>query len=88
MNTTQELKVKGMRQEVDAWHRYIHFTREGKDYELTLFWDQFNGYEVMWRSVDGQGTGKAPDWANNWDEDHNESLVWWLDELTYQMEGK
>jgi hypothetical protein len=42
----------------------------------------------MWRSVDGQGTGKAPDWANNWDEDHNESLVWWLDELTYEMEGK
>ena len=89
MNAMQEIKVNGMRQEIDAWHRYIHFTREGSEYELTLYWDQFNGFEIMWRSANGEAISKAPKWANEWDEgDHNESLAWWLDELTYEMEGK
>ena len=86
MNKTQEIKVNGVRQENDAWHRYIYFNREGQDYELTLYWDQFTGYEIMWRS----NNGKAPEWASDWDEEaHNGmTLEHYLDDLTYEMENK
>jgi hypothetical protein len=88
VNATQEIKVKGMRQEIDAWHRYIYFEREGKSYELTLYWDQFSGYEIVWRSEDGITISKAPEWARNWDNSDWPDLSGWLDELTYEMEGK
>lgn len=90
MNATQEIKINGMRKEVDAWRRYIHLTRDGVDYDLTLFWDQFDGYEILWRSVNGELNSVEPDWSVNWNEDeHNgQYLSWWLDELTCDMEGK
>jgi len=86
MNATQEIKVEGLREEVDAWHRYIYFTREGENYELTLYWDQFTGYEIIWRSEDG----KAPEWAIEWDESahNNMTLEHYLDDLTYEEANK
>jgi hypothetical protein len=87
MNKIQEIKINGMRQDIDAWRRYIHFNKDGIDYELILFWDQFDGYEIMWGSASDTKLSKAPEWADNWDEDDHEgmSLGHYLDDLTYEM---
>ena len=87
MNTTQEIKVSSASQEIDSWRRYIYFEREGKSYELILFWDQFNGYDTTWRSEDGVAISKAPEWAYNWDNNDWPSFEGLLDELTFEMEG-
>lgn len=81
MNATKQIEITDQRHEETGWKRYIYFKYEGKDYELTLFWDEFNGYEIYWREPN-----TAPDWARNWDEDMSEglSLAGWLDELTFQ----
>lgn len=87
MNATQEIKVSSASQEIDGWRRYIYFERESKSYELILFWDQFNGYEITWRYEDRVSIFKAPEWATNWDENahNNMTLEHYLDELTYEM---
>jgi hypothetical protein len=87
VNTTQEIKLSSVRQEIDGWRRYIYLTKGGVEYQLTLFWDQFNGYEIMWGAENDTRISKAPDWANDWDEDDNNgiSLAGYLDELTCEV---
>jgi hypothetical protein len=87
MNTTEEIKLSSVSQEIDGWRRYVYFTKDGVEYQLTLFWDQFNGYEIMWGSANDTKLSKAPDWANDWDQDeHNGmSLAGLLDELTCEL---
>jgi hypothetical protein len=83
MNARQEIKITGSRHEETGWKRYIFFEYEGNEYELTLFWDEFNGYEIYWGMPE-----KAPEWAVNWDKDMSEgqSLEHWLDELTFERD--
>lgn len=80
MNAVQDIKINGIRHEETAWKRYIYFEYEGNQYELTLYWDEFTGYEIYWREPN-----KTPDWVVNWNEDeHNGmTLEHYLDELTY-----
>lgn len=86
MNATQDIKISDVRQEIDGWRRYIYLEREGKSYELILFWDQFNGYEITWRYENEVIISKAPEWATNWNENAhgNITLEHYLDELTYE----
>lgn len=77
----KQLVITGSRQESTGWKRYICFEYEGNQYELTLFWEEFNGYDIYWRSPD-----KTPDWVVNWNEEEHEgmSFGWYLDELTWE----
>jgi hypothetical protein len=76
------IKINDLRHEETGWKRYIHFTRDGEDYELHLFWDEFSGYEIYWRSP-----LTTPQWVIEWDEEaHNgNSFGAYLDELTWEM---
>jgi len=82
MNATKTVKINDTTHEETGWKRYIHFTHDGEDYELTLFWDEFNGYEIYWRSHD-----ITPNWVVEWDSKaHNDmSFEHHLDELTWEM---
>jgi hypothetical protein len=82
MNTTKDIKITGISTETMSWKRYVYFNYKDKEYSLTLFWDEFNGYEIFWREPD-----KTPDWVVNWNEDEHEgmSFEWYLDELTYNI---
>jgi hypothetical protein len=77
-----EIVIKGSSHEDTAWKRYIRFEYEGNSYELTLFWDEFNGYEIYW-----QVPNKTPDWVVNWNQDEygGMSFQWYLDDLTWEM---
>ncbi len=85
MNATQEIKITGKEHEETGWKRYIYLEHKGEKCELTLFWDEFSGYEIYWRV-----TNKIPKWAIEWNEDSkNEiSLAHYLDDLTYEIEVK
>lgn len=76
--------INDIRHEETAWKRYIHFNHEGNDYELTLFWDEFDGYEIYWRSPN-----VSPQWAIDWDETKHDDMTLghYLDDLTYNMKG-
>ena len=90
MNATQDIKINGSVHEETAWKRYLCFDYEGKEYELTLFWDEFNGYDTYWRSCNGEQIDVTPHWAIAWDEEtHNgNTLEAYLDELTFELEAK
>jgi hypothetical protein len=82
MNTTKEIQIQGSRHEDTGWKRYIYFTHDGESYELTLFWDEFNGYETYW-----QVPTVRPDWVVNWNQDEHGgmSFEWYLDDLTWEI---
>jgi hypothetical protein len=92
-NIVDEIQIKGSTQEVNAWKRHIYFTYNGKDYEVNLFWDEQDGYELYWledgksmRVVDGKGEFiTAPEWAIKYDDTGQNNLSMDLDELTYEM---
>jgi len=69
-------------EESTGWKRYIAFNYEGNEYELTLFWEEFSGYDTYWREPDS-----APNWVIEWDsEAHNGmSFEHYLDDLTWEM---
>jgi hypothetical protein len=79
----REIVISDTSLEITAWNRYICFQYEGNQYELTLFWNEFDGFDIWWREP-----SKAPDWAINWDETkyNGESLAGYLDWLTYSRE--
>jgi hypothetical protein len=88
-----EIHIKASIQEVNAWKRHIYFVYGGKDYEVNLYWDEHDGYELTWlengRSMK-QSEGKtefisAPEWAIKYDSIGQNNLSMDLDELTYEM---
>ena len=76
-----EIVISHFNEESTGFKRYIAFNYEGNEYELTLFWDSFDGYEIYW-----QVPRVTPDWIVNWDEEaHNgNSFEAYLDELTWE----
>jgi hypothetical protein len=81
----KQINITGKCHEETGWKRRLDFQYEGNDYQLTLFWDEFNGYEIFWRVPD-----KTPDWVVEWDSEAHEGMSFehYLDELTYEMEWK
>ena len=81
----KQINITGKCHEETGWKRRLDFQYEGNDYQLTLFWDEFNGYEIFWRVPD-----KTPDWVAEWDSEAHEGMSFehYLDELTYEMEWK
>jgi len=78
----KQINITSTSHEETGFKRYIYFEYEGNQYELTLFWDEFNGYEIYWREPD-----KAPDWVVNWNEEEHEGMSFrhYIDDLTWEM---
>lgn len=81
----EQIVISDTSLEVTAWKRYIQFQYEGNEYKLTLFWDDFDGFDIFWREP-----SKAPDWVINWDETkyNGEDFAGYLDWLTYSRESE
>jgi hypothetical protein len=79
-----QVVIEGCYHEETAWKRYIYFDYEGKRYEITLFWDEFNGYESYWRVPD-----KVPNWVLEWDEEAHQGMSFehYLDDLTFERKN-
>lgn len=77
----KQINITGKKHEETGWKRYISFEYEGNEYELTLFWDEFNGFETYWRVPD-----KTPNWVIEWNEEHDSGMSFelYLDDLTWE----
>jgi hypothetical protein len=77
-----ELVITNSNEESTGWKRYIAFDYEGNSYELTLFWEEFNGYDTYWRVPE-----KAPTWVYEWDSEAHQGMSFehYLDDLTWEM---
>jgi hypothetical protein len=81
----RQVVVDWCAEESTGWKRHISFDYEGNKYALTLFWEEFNGYDTFWREPK-----TTPNWVVEWDESAHEGMSFehYLDELTWEMEGK
>ena len=77
----RQVVVDWCAEESTGWKRHISFDYEGNEYELTLFWEEFNGYEIYWRTPD-----KAPAWVAEWDSKAHQDMSFehYLDDLTWE----
>ena len=75
-------------EESTGWRRFISFDYEGNKYDITLYWSEFDGYDITWRYCNDEKYYKTPEWAVNWDESaHNDmSFEHYLDDLTWEMD--
>lgn len=82
----EKIVISYSEQENTGWKRVIFFEYEGNKYELTLYWDEFNGYDIVWRFCNGKLESRTPDWVVDWDSEAHEgmSFEWYLDELTWE----
>jgi len=64
--------------EVKGWRKYVRFTYKGKEYNVTLLWDEYDGYEIT------KGWAELPDELT----DQAGELCTALDEITYTLEER
>ena len=78
----EQVVITHSSEESTGWKRYIAFNYEGNEYELTLFWEEFNGYDTYWRVPD-----KTPAWVAEWDSEAHQGMSFehYLDDLTWEM---
>lgn len=79
----EQIVITHSEEENTGWKRYICFQYEGNKYELTLFWDSFDGYDIFWREP-----SKAPAWVIEWDSEAHQGMSFehYLDDLTWESE--
>lgn len=70
------LKVKNVENRYTAFTREFTVTYEGKDYSGWLFWNENDGAWIDWVNV------KEPEWAQNWDDENEDELVTFIENLT------
>lgn len=77
----KEIVITGSEAEITGWKRYIYFEYEGNEYELILFWEEFNGYDTYWKDP-----SKIPEWVVNWNEEAHQGMSFehYLDSLTWE----
>jgi len=61
--------VEKLTDEVTGWVRRLRIEKDGVTYHADLFWDMFDGFELMWLD-DKRMLTNQPDWAEDleWDE--------------------
>lgn len=61
--------VEKLTDEVSGWVRKLRIEKDGVTYNADLFWDMFDGFELMWLD-DRRMLTTPPDWADDleWDE--------------------
>jgi hypothetical protein len=73
----KDYEVKLLDEQCTGWKRKLVLEHEGKEYRASLYWDEFDGFELTWKDAQGWPT-HCPDWASelDWHE---------LDERTCEM---
>lgn len=71
----QMIKVKECYKEVMKFKKEIDFTYEGKDYSVTLIYDENLGYDLDFNDP-------QPEWVEKWDNENAEPLAFLLDDLS------
>ena len=79
----ERIVISHSEEESTAWKRYISFDYQGNRYELTLFWEEFNGFEIFWRSP-----AITPAWVVEWDSEAHQGMSFehYLDDLTWDCD--
>ena len=77
-----DLKIKGITKEDTGWTKEITLEREGKTYSVTLYWNNWDGYDITFKNK----TNSTPKWAKDLydyeDSNGDENLYEILDNLT------
>ena len=78
----ERIVISHSNEESTGWKRYICFQYEGNEYEVNLYWEEFNGYDTFWREP-----SKAPAWVVEWDSEAHSGMSFehYLDDLTWEM---
>ena len=81
-----QIVIAHFNEESTGWKRYITLNYQGNNYELTLYWGEFEGYDIVWRFCNSKQMINTPDWVVEWDsEAHNQmSFEHYLDDLTWE----
>jgi hypothetical protein len=61
-----------------AYSKEIIFFYEGESYQVNLYWNNQDGYDIDF-------VGQEPEWAINWEDSNDESLAYTLDTLTDEI---
>ena len=79
----EQIVISYSEQENTGWKRVIFFEYEGNKYEVNLYWDEFNGYEVFWREPN-----TTPNWVVEWDSEAHSGMSFehYLDDLTWESD--
>jgi hypothetical protein len=74
------ITIKESSKDITSWVKDITFEHMGKQYNVTLYWDSYDGYDITFKNKHN-GT---PDWAARWIEqdEYSENLLAILDEMT------
>ena len=73
-----KIKVTDACVKVTATDKEISFTYKGKEYEVLLHWNTYDGGFMEF-------IGETPDWAEDWDDENDESLEFLLDDLSEEV---
>ena len=74
------MEIISSSQEFTAYNKTITFTHEGKEYEVCLHWDAWDGYALDFIGID------EPEWVDGWEEVNEYSLACTLDDLSDEQE--
>jgi len=81
-----QIIIADFNEENTGWKRRISFDYQGNNYELTLYWGEFEGYDVVWRFCNGKQMINTPDWVVEWDSEAHQGMSFehYLDDLTWE----
>jgi hypothetical protein len=71
--------IEGVSKQETAYSKSMTINYEGKEYEVLLYWSNWEGYELSFVGSDD------PEWAVNWEDNNEESLAYTLDCLTDEV---
>jgi hypothetical protein len=81
-----QITIADFSEENTGWKRRISFNYQGNNYELTLYWGEFEGYDIVWRFCNGKQMINTPDWVAGWDSEAHQGMSFehYLDDLTWE----
>jgi hypothetical protein len=71
--------IEGVEKQETAYTKKMTITYEGQEYEVLLYWSNWEGYELDFIGSD------EPQWAIDWEDNNEESLAYTIDSLTDQV---
>lgn len=72
------MEIETISKSETAYSKEIIFSYEGERYQIDLYWNNQDGYDIDFVGAD------EPEWATNWEDNNEESLAYTLDTLTDQ----
>jgi hypothetical protein len=81
-----QITIADFSEENTGWKRRISFNYQGNNYELTLYWGEFEGYDIVWRFCNDKQMINTPDWVVEWDSEAHQGMSFehYLDDLTWE----